>query len=431
VKDRRSAPRRAGVALALASIALLAGACASDNAGGVSSGGSVAPPDTAALGTPRAASGEPVVVGLISASKADGALAAQFKAVETGMSMAVEYANGYRGGIAGRPIEMFICQGGETPAGTQDCANQMVNKGVDLVLTPFTGNGASVVPIVTAAGIPYVTMTGAASQELTGPGAFSLSAGFPGLLAGYAAHAKEAGVKKFALMANDTPAVISGANALGKLVFKNAGVDFEITPVPVGTADMTPQLQAAVSGGATALGIVGDLTFCSSFLQAYQTLGLTQARYLLATCVEPTTTATYGDVIDGSIMSGQGASTGEATTDEKLYAAMVQKYASGKGIDPDPAVSTQESLGVIPMMTVVGLMDGVTGDVNAASILERLRAAKAVPLFLGDGASFTCDGSVIPLFKNVCSATTAVGTADAAGKLKDAKRVDTAPLFKT
>jgi hypothetical protein len=77
------------------------------------------------------------------------------------------------------------------------------------------------------------------------------------------------------MLVSNVPAAIQGAELLGSLVFKNAGVGYKVIPVNSGTADVAPQLQAAVSWGAKAIGLTGDVTLCSSFLKGYQTLGLT------------------------------------------------------------------------------------------------------------------------------------------------------------
>jgi branched-chain amino acid transport system substrate-binding protein len=41
--------------------------------------------------------------------------------------------------------------------------------------------------------------------------------------------------------------------------------------------------------------------------------------------------------------------------------------------------------------------------VDAAATTSALRAAKAVPLFLGGGATYTCDGTAFPGLKSLCS----------------------------
>ncbi|MGH9027496.1 MAG: ABC transporter substrate-binding protein, partial [Acidimicrobiia bacterium] len=323
---------------AVTALALLAVACEDDSGGGGSAESSDSDVD-AALGEPNPAAGEPVVIGMISASESDSPLSEQFQEAEAGAQIAVDYANEYLMGVGGRPLELFICQGGETPAGSQDCANQMVNEDVAAVVMPFTGNGAAMVPVITGAGIPFVALSGSSSEELFTEGTFLLSSGFPGTLAAFAEHASANDVSKFALLAIDVPGVSEAIEGLGGTVFGNADVEFEGVPAPQGTADMTPQVQAAVDDGADALGMIGDVTFCSSFLQAYQTLALDQPRYLIGTCIDPAVLESYSDLINGSVgTSPVPARSGDP--DAEIYAAMAQKYGADEDIDPNPAGST-------------------------------------------------------------------------------------------
>ena len=408
------------------SLAATAAACGDDDSD--DSGGQV---DRAAveeiLGPKNPASGTPITLGFISASASDNPLSAQFQRNEAGLEMARQYLNEYRGGIAGHPVELFICQGGETPAGSQDCANQMVNKEVAAVITAYTGQGSAVTPILTEAGIPYVGMTGASTEELTSPGAFMLTGGFPATLAGYAQHAKDNGVRKFALLATDAPAALQAAQGIGGIVFKNAGVEYEVIPVPVGTPDMTSQMQAAVSGGADAIGVVGDVTFCAAWLQAYQTLGLDQTKYLLSTCIDPNNVRTYGSVIEGSVMAST-LTTDLESEDARLYAAITQTY--GEDIDPDPAMSSGQSAGVITLLSFARALENFTGDPTPEAILEAFKGVKDVPLFLGGGISLTCDGSAIAMLPNICSGDSLIGVLNAEGSLTQAKLVQASGLFK-
>ena len=145
----------------------------------------------------------------------------------------------------------------------------MVEQGVIAVTLPFTGFGAAQAPIITGAGIPYVTSSGNSAEELTAPNAFAITGGYPGTLGAFAKHAQQEGVSKFVMVTIDVPSATQAAEALGGLVFGNAGVDYDVIAAPPGTPDLTPQLQSAVDSGADAIGVTGDVTFCTSFLQAY------------------------------------------------------------------------------------------------------------------------------------------------------------------
>jgi branched-chain amino acid transport system substrate-binding protein len=424
---RRSA--RAVIARSLlvvaATTALVAAGCASDDSdSGGDDGGTTDVNAEEVFPAPDPASGDPVTIGVISSSGSDSPTAEQAQRAEAGMQMSIDYANEYLGGIGGQPIELFVCNGEETPAASQDCANQMVNEEVAAVVQPFTGNGSSIVPVLTAAGIPYVTIGAASVEELTMPGAFALTGGLPANLAGFASAAADEGAESFALIAIDVPALIQAADAIGGGIFENAGVELETVPVPVGTADMTPQLEAASENDA--VGVIGDLTFCSSFLQAYQTLGLDNPRFLVSICIDPTTLEAYSDIIDGSGMIAL-ATTDPSNEDVQLYGAIAETY--GDGVDPNPVISSGESAGAQALLSFVNGMKGITGPIDAAAVLAQIKAVKNALIFMGDGATYTCDGTAISLFANACSDYELIGTVNAEGVMQDVQLVNAGPLL--
>jgi branched-chain amino acid transport system substrate-binding protein len=375
------------------------------------------------IATVAKVSGAPVVLGAI-IDDASVSSSGTASLVQTGEEMAVSYFN-QNGGIAGHPIKLVLCQNQGTPSGAQNCANQMVQQNVAAVAVPFTGQGAVEVPIITKAGIPYVTLSGASTEELTTPGSFALSGGFPAVLGTDALDSKQKGYKKFAMLTEDVPAAIQGANVLGGMVFKNAGVGFKVIPVEPGTADITPQLQSAVSYGAQAIGITGDLTLCTSFLKAYQTLDLTTPKYLIGPCVDKSIFASLGSVLKGSLITTTSAA---GPKDAKIYAAMT-KYA--KNTSPNPNVSQNQASGATSVWALVNVMNGYTGPVTAATIKTRLQTVKRVSLPLSGGLTFTCDGTAVPILKSVCSVATKLGTLTATGQVRNVKAFNSAPLYKS
>jgi branched-chain amino acid transport system substrate-binding protein len=377
----------------------------------VGSGG-VAAAGTSALGTPDPAKGAPVTIGMIS----DGGSGTVGTAplVEQGAKMAVAWANAYRGGLGGRPINLFICENDSTPAGGQDCANQMVQKGVVVVVEPFTGQGPTEVPIIVKAGIPYLTLSGSTTEETTTKGAYSITGGLPGVLAADAAVARSKHYKKFAMLTVNVPEATQPTDTLGVQAFKKAGVGFKAIPVNLGTADITPQLESAVQWGANAIGMTGDLTLCSSFFKAY-----------LSTCVDPSIiNSSLDSVMAGSIISSPGVT---SSPDYATYAAMTKKYAPS--VNPSPNVSTNQSDGASAVWTLINAMQGFHGAVTKESVNKQIETAKNVVEPLSDGATFTCNGKVIPSLPSVCSVATLIGTLKANGQATDLKTINAAALF--
>jgi branched-chain amino acid transport system substrate-binding protein len=382
---------------------------------------------SSALGSPHPATLSAITIGLISDAGGSAGVATG-SLVEQGAKAAVAYQNEYQNGLEGHKINLYICENQGTPSGGQTCANDMVQHGVVAVTLPFTGQGQTEVPTITGAGIPYITMSGASTAELTTPGSFALEGGFPADLGADALSAKQHGFKKVVFLVDNVPAAIQGAQALGGLVFKAAGVGFTVIPVNTGTADMSPQLQSAVSGGADAVGMVGDVTFCSSFLQAYNTLDLTLPKYVLSTCQAPSIldSASLDKAIAGSYV---GTSTQASKAELALYGGIVDKFMPK--VSPNPNVSSNQAGGMAPVLALAAIMKGSTAPVTAAGIKTQTETAKNVVIPFSGGLTFTCNGTAIPLLKSVCSSSAAIGVIQSgkAGKITGIKVYNPTPLF--
>jgi branched-chain amino acid transport system substrate-binding protein len=379
------------------------------------------------LGKAHPATLPAVTIGLISDGGGSSSIGTA-ALVEQGAKAAVAYENQYQDGLEGHKISLYICENQSTPAGGQTCANDMVQHGVVAVVEPFTGQGQTEVPTVVGAGIPYITISGASTAELTSPGAFALEGGFPAYLGAMALSAKQHKLTKVAFLVENVPAAIQGAQALGGLVYKAAGVGFTVIPINPGTADISPQMQSAVSGGAQAVGMVGDVTLCSSFLQAYNTLALKLPKYVLSTCQDPSilNSATLDKALAGSYIT---TTTKSSPADNALYGAMMKKFAPK--VNPNPNVSSNQASGVSPVFALAAIMKGSTQPVTAAGVKTQTMTAKNVVIPLSGGLTFTCDGTAIPLLKSVCSSAAAIGVIQAgkAGKITGVKVYNPTPLF--
>lgn len=378
-------------------------------------------------GASATATGSPVTIGLISDAGGSSSIATGVL-VEQGAKAATDYVNHYLGGLEGHKVKIYICKNQSTPAGGQACANDMVQHGVVAVVEPFTGQAQTEVPTITGAGIPYITTSGSSTQELTLPGSYDVTGGFPADLGAMALSAKQHGYKKVTFLVINVPAAIQGAQALGGIVFKKAGVDFNVVPVDPGTADMTPQLQSAVSGGAKAVGMVGDVTFCSSFLKAYETLGVHLPRYVLNTCLDPS--ILHSPTLDKALAGSFITTTSKASKAElKEYATIIKKYDPKASTNPN--VSTNQAYGVGAVLALANIMKGSKYPVTAAGIKQQLSAATNVEIPLSGGLKMTCNGKAIPLLKDVCSSKAAIGVVKAgkAGTVTHIHVYNPTPLF--
>lgn len=322
---------------------------------------------------------------------------------ETGQAAvaAATYANDNLGGIAGHPIDIVLnCQTKEDPATARDCANQAVAAKVDAVVVTTTAQGDQMAPVITKAGIPYVSASGAAASELTSPNAYMFTAGFPGILLGWAAYAKEKGYKAVTVFPTGAPTVVAGVTAFGAPAFKKAGIQLNVVPIPPGTPDATPQVSAGLKGNPGAVGIVGDQTECTAVLKALSTVGASSkaARLVIQPCVDPTVVKAVGTALDGSTVWNTYETTGN-NDEVQLYLAVMAKYAPKTPTGGYAGVGYQGMLSLVRAVNAAGL----TGAVTPTSVSAAIKAAKDVPLPIGDGIMFSCSGTALPPLTAVCS----------------------------
>jgi branched-chain amino acid transport system substrate-binding protein len=337
--------------------------------------------------------------------------------------VAVSYVNGYLNGFGGHPVELIRCYTDGTPASSAACANQMVDDKVPLVIEGVDANTASV-PILAKAGIPYVLPDGAGPAELDTPGVFSLTTNVSGDLAGMAKYAVDRGWKKVAILTVDLPVMSQAFQQFAEPVYAKAGVHYQLTYVPAGAPDQTPQVSAAMSGHPDAIFFAGDDNTCTSFLKAVAALGVTAPVFLAGSCPDesvlasaPATALENTYALSSVDLSGTG-------TDAQTFKTLLQQQ------DPnaDPQ-STRLRLGFLPVVTLARILKGFTGEPTPENLMNAIRSAKNVPLPFGRGVVVTCDGTAIPGQPSVCSPDTLLVRVQSANKLAFVNVFNVAPLF--
>ncbi|MCM3921801.1 ABC transporter substrate-binding protein [Frankia sp. AiPs1] len=394
-RARRATAVGAALGLVLAGSGLLT-ACGSGGDGSGGGGGTqtAAAQSTATLPPGKKATGSPVRIGFISS---EGGSAISTPEVRGGAEAALAYANDYLGGIAGRPVELVVCKETEDPAAARACANKMVEDKVAAVALGTTGLGDTIVPVITGAGIPYITPSGNSAAEYTSQGSYSWGGGLPSGLGAMAEYAKAHGIKKVALFVIDVPAATAGARALGVPAFAKAGVGLDIVAIPPGTPDVTSQVTAAMGKDPGALGVIGEVTHCTAVLKAFQAVGATQPRLVIQPCAAKSLLDADPDALDGAQLLTQSDINSE-DPEARLYRTVMAKYRPQTAPDGYAVTGYQSVLGLVRAVA------GITGEITPASMSTALSAAKNVPLPAGHGITFTCDGKAIPAFKAICTA---------------------------
>ena len=362
------------------------------------------------LGEPNEATGTPITIGFVSdgenaAFGSDENLVATFEAT-------VQYANEYLGGLNGHPIEIEHCDTGATPAGGTQCAVQLASAGVAAALVPVSSQDGAIFEGLAGSGIPYFTNTSANGAITASPGSFlqtnPISAiAVPGLIA------QEEGLGKLGFIIIDVPAATGPITAIAQPIYANLGVELQIIPIAPSVADMTPQLQEALSGGAGIFAITGTEDFLINAINGLRQLGFEGPIFASGLVPEVLDALTSFE----GLISGGAATTELSDPDVQLMNAIVENYTD---IDPELAdpLSFSTALGFVRALT------GTTDAVDAATITAGLNAMPESDLPLGAGITFQCGTAPVSFAPAICSLDVLKWTFNDDGEQQDVAVVD-------
>jgi branched-chain amino acid transport system substrate-binding protein len=362
------------------------------------------------LGPEDPATGDPVRIGMIS----DGQSASIDNTSELRAgAAAAEFLNQHRGGIGGRPAELVTCETHSDPAGATDCANQMVEEGVVAVVVNVTAVAESVFEPLNASDLPVFFVQGTGAALLTdADSTFNITNPLGNVFGVPVAVAESEGYDKVAFVVIDVPAAVSAFDRLGPTVLGNAGLDYEVIKVPPGTADMTPQMQQVASSGAQVVHVIGNDAFCISAFQGLAAVAFDGTVTSITACIsDATREAVPADVLEGMLISSPIALGAEDEPSFQLYQAVVDAYGSDIDVSDNTAMG-----GYVAVSAFTAALEGITGDVTSASIIETIKAMPETELPGGAGVTYRCGGSAFSVFPAVCTNQALRTALDAEGR---------------
>ncbi|WP_405021185.1 ABC transporter substrate-binding protein [Kitasatospora sp. NBC_00070] len=109
-----------------------------------------------------------------------------------------------KGGRAGRKLKVLTCNEHNTAAGATACAQQAVAAHVIAVIGSYSQFGDTFMPVLGAAGIPYLGGYGVSGSDFSSPLSYPVAGGTPALIAGSGRQLAAAGCKTVALVRPDT-----------------------------------------------------------------------------------------------------------------------------------------------------------------------------------------------------------------------------------
>jgi branched-chain amino acid transport system substrate-binding protein len=425
---RRGGRTRRAVALAaLTALLLAAVACGDDDDDSTASDDEATSGDEATdlLGPEDAASGEPVLIGMVS----DGATQAFDNTDELRAAEATaEYWNTHRGGVGGRPIEVVTCETGNDPAGATDCANQMVEQEVVAVGLSQSGVADAVWEPLHAAGVPTLFFQTSSPDLLADPEtSFTMVNPLATLFGVTIATAESEGTDQIAFVNIDVPqANESFESGAADAILGNAGLEYELVKIPPGTADMTSQMQQVAESGAGVVQIVGNDAFCIAAIQGLNAVGYEGQITSISQCItDVTREAIPGDQLEGISLTATMAlgDTGDAAY--QLYQAVMGTYGS-EVTDVDNALVMG---GYTTMASLATALGGIADDITPETVAEAIKSMEESDYPGADGLTFQCGGTAFPSQPAVCSNNSLRATLDAEGNPASYEAVDSTEIL--
>jgi branched-chain amino acid transport system substrate-binding protein len=320
---------------------------------------------------------------------------------------------------------LYVCETGGDPGGATDCANQMIQNGVVAVVIGQSQVVSSVYTPLHAAHIPTFVY-GVFDETVLGDttSTFAFGNPFAALSDLPIAVAKANKIKKAAATVIDVPAATSFWESEGPAQFKKAGISLDVVRIPVGAADVTPQMQRIVSSGAGLVHAEGANTTCIAVLNGLHAVGYTGKVTLIQQCVDASTRK----AVPASVLKG---------VNESATAPV-----DGHPPDPGLAIYQQEiapkvkghanpgSSGELMFISIMGFhvaLEGITGDITPQNVIA---TSKKMPwkLLPGGGLHFRCNGKAVPASPALCVRAGLVTQLDAKGQPTVYKPVGDTPI---
>jgi branched-chain amino acid transport system substrate-binding protein len=419
--------KRVIAAAGLSVLALVAAACSSSSTSSTSSSSASAgsSASASALGTASAsATAKPLGIFFFDEEGASAAASSpeSYQAAEA----AVDYVNDNLGGVKGRPLKMTHCESLGTPDSAINCANQAVDAKPDVVIKGVDVAGGSAVPIVTGAGLPYVTLNAGSPSEVDHKLAFSLSSGFAAQFAPVAAYAKTKGYKSLGVIYTNVQPLSTPLNGPFAQLLAKDGISYVPEPVDITAADVTSEYNALIAKHVGAILIVTTLAQCTASLQARSSLSDSTPLFMSSSCDVPSALSSVSaSTTDGTIFAFQDTSAVPGDADTKTYLQAMKTYEPSASVGSFAPSAFESIMDFYRAMLTA--KDPSTLD--AASVATTLESAKSTPLFMGGGETFSCGQSFFAGEPSVCTGAAFLASYDG-GTFKLAGAYNASQLLK-
>ena len=382
--------------VAVAVIGAFAAGCGSDGSSSSDkdkSASSTSTPDaSAALGTPKKASGDPIVVGMLNIESGPVTFPEYRQAAEA----AVKYINDYKGGIGGRPVQLETCATDGQPSTSGRCAGQIADKKPTFILGGADTGAPGAYPVwkranlAVVGGIPFTPVE---SNAPNGVMFISVSIADNAAASKYAV--EKLGVKKASVIyTDDTQGKFTGLAVIAG-VLKAQGVDVKTVPLAPNAADFSAAAASAIENQPDMV-YVNSPNACPGVLKALKSVGNQAKIFGIDPCTSPPALKTAGDAAEGLYFAQPFDSLDSGSKDTNVMVAAMQKYG-----EKNVALDSIAQAGFNSVMNMQSSLNGIK-DLNTDTILKAFKGSSEQPNFMAH--PFVCNGKQVPGASSVCNA---------------------------
>jgi branched-chain amino acid transport system substrate-binding protein len=308
-----------------------------------------------------------------------------------------------QGGIDGKAIEVVQCLTDGSPEGSINCANTMVEEGVVLAYTGVDLASDAALPVLSEAGIPYVTSNGWGQAQLSDPNAFILHAASSAFVVAPLVTISDEGGESLAFVYEESAPAQARADLVSELARDR--FDLEVTPIAVDPANADWATAVATAEAADVDAIWGQLSEPGC-------IGLT--------------TSTTATGFDGLVFAGSCSAYISVVGDAAVGTYTQADFWPPDAVDAPPEIQAridefvtamtaadhEEQIGAFAAASysawfdLVPILESIDGDITPDAIRMALSRGVASPGWLGP--ELECGAAPWPSEPSACSASTAV-----------------------
>jgi branched-chain amino acid transport system substrate-binding protein len=317
-----------------------------------------------------------------------------------GAEVGAKYVNDH-GGINGAKVELVNCLSDASPEGAVNCANQFVEKKVDIATYGIEVAIDAALPVYDGASIPLITPAAYGTKQRTDPNATVIGSAAGAYTVWPLQAFKSLGATDVAFIAENQPSSVNFIDLLNKWAPVLGVKIVSTTLVDPGNPDYTAAVQTGISKGATAIWAFVSEPGCISFVTAVRQLdykGVTMAgscsQYISVLGQKSVGTLNLIDAYYPDVAASAPANiqTNLQTYADAMKAAGQDKYLAGFA-----------TLSFSFMQDLKTLLETIpAGPINAASISKAKNTDQTLPSF--NAADFNCGAKVWPAEPAYCRA---------------------------